>query len=277
MIKNILIPLDGSTNGLAALEYGIWLAKRFGSGLIGMNVVDVVSLEGPFLHDISGSLGFEPYLNFSTKMREVLEARGKAILSSFEEECGKANLVCETEVAFGIVPNEICAKAKVADIIVMGRRGVNAKFEYGMLGSTTESVIRRSPKPVLIVPDSFREPKNPLLAYDGSPSASRAMHSAAEWAQTLALPLTAVSASSTEEDNSLLREAEGYLKTYGLKVKYVHLKGDPPAVIEKYYKENGHDLLFMGTSHHSRIVEMVLGSTTEHVMRKVDGPFFLER
>ncbi|MFQ5465844.1 MAG: hypothetical protein ACE5EI_07950 [Thermodesulfobacteriota bacterium] len=33
----------------------------------------------------------------------------------------------------------------------------------------------------------------------------------------------------------------------------------------------------MGTSHHSRFVEMVLGSTTEHVVRSVRGPFFLER
>ncbi len=276
MIKSILVPLDGSVNGGVALEYGIWLARRFGSGLIGMNVVDIVSLEGPFLHDISGSLGFEPFLNFSTKMREVLEAKGNTIIAGFIEECGKAGVQYETEIAFGIVPNEICEKAKVADLVVMGRRGVNAKFEYGMLGSTTESVIRKSPKPVLIVPDEFKEPKSPLLAYDGSPSASRAMHCAAEWAKTLSLPLTVV-ASSAADDNSLLRETEAYLKPYGISSKFVHLKGDPPVVIEKYYKDNGHDLLFMGRSHHSRIVEMVLGSTTEHVMRSVAGPFFLER
>jgi len=33
----------------------------------------------------------------------------------------------------------------------------------------------------------------------------------------------------------------------------------------------------MGVTHHSRIAQMVLGSTTEHVMRRVGGPFFLER
>lgn len=277
MIKNILVPQDGSAYAKAALDYAMWLAKKFGAGLTGLHVVDVVSLEGPFLHDISGSLGFEPFLNFSTRMREALELRGKTILSTFEEACAENKAGCDTQISFGIVANEICDKAKVADLVVVGRRGVNARFEYGLLGSTTESVLRRSPKPVLVVPENFSEPKKPLLAYDGSPNASKAMHSAAEWAKTLGLPLTVITASATGEEEALLNEARQYLKPYAVEAKFASLKGDAPLVIESYYKDNGHDLLFMGTSHHSRLVEMVLGSTTEHVMRTVGGPFFLER
>ncbi len=276
MIKTILVPQDGSAFGRSALDYSMWLSKRFGAVLAGVHVVDVVSLEGPFLHDISGSLGFEPFLNFSTRMREAMEARGKTILSVFEEACKENNAECESQITFGIVANEIIEKARVADLVVIGRRGVNAQFEYGLLGSTTESVLRRSPKPVLIVPDQFTEPRNPLLAYDGSQSASRAMHSAAEWAKTLDLQLTVLTVSPTEDD-PVLSEAAAYLKPYDIKASFVHRKGDAPIVIENYYKENGHDLLFMGSSHHSRLVEMVLGSTTEHVMRTVKGPFFLER
>ncbi|MBI5642549.1 MAG: universal stress protein [Deltaproteobacteria bacterium] len=278
MIKNILVPQDGSDNGRVALDYGVWLAKKFGAGLMGLHVIDVVALEGPFLHDLSGSLGFEPFLNFSSRMREALELRGKTILAVFEEVCSSSGLLCESSIAFGVVPNEICEKAKIADLTIIGKRGINAKFEYGLLGSTTESVLRKSPKPVMIVPEAFKEPSNPLLAYDGSPTASRAMHSAAEWAKTMAMPLTVLTVSSqTDTDLLLLKNAEDYLRPYEIKARFVHLKGDPPLEIERYYKKNGHDLLFMGTSHHSRIVEMVLGSTTEHVMRNVDGPFFLER
>ncbi|MBI1912091.1 MAG: universal stress protein [Deltaproteobacteria bacterium] len=278
MIKKILIAQDGSVYTKSTVDYGIWLAKKFEAGLIGFNVVDIVSLEGPFLHDLSGSLGFEPFLNFSTRMREALETRGKTILGAFEDSCTNEKLDCETEIAFGVVANEICEKAKVADIVIIGRRGVNAQFEYGLLGSTTESVLRRSPKPVLIVPDKFSEPKKPLLAYDGSPTASRAMHSAAEWAKTLKLPLTVITVTPSGEDNSLLAEADDYLRPYKLETRLEHITdNDPPIAIEKYYKQHGHDLLFMGASHHSRLVEMVIGSTTEHVMRTVDGPFFLER
>lgn len=276
MIKRILAALDGSTYGTSVSDYAIWLAKRFSAGLSAINVVDVVSLEGPFLHDLSGSLGFEPFLNFSTRMREALEARGKTILGTFEESCRNASIECETSVSFGVVANEICESARLADLVIVGRRGVNARFEYGLLGSTTEAVLRKSPKPVLVVPEKFKAPSNPLLAYDGSVNASRAMHSAAEWAKTLGLPLTVVTVAGPDETLHL-NEAENYLRPYGISAKFKALTDDPPVAIERFYNENGHDLLFMGTSHHSRLVGMVLGSTTEHVMRTVKGPFFLER
>ncbi|MBI5827571.1 MAG: universal stress protein [Deltaproteobacteria bacterium] len=277
MIKKILVAQDGSVYSKSAFEYGVWLSRRFEASLAAIHVVDIVSLEGPFLHDLSGSLGFEPYVNFSSKMKEVLEAKGKEILSSFEEDCKKAGVECTTGVAYGIVPNEICSKANLADLVILGRRGINARFEYGMLGSTTESVLRSSPKPVLVVPEGFTEPKNPMLAYDGSPNASRAMHYAAEWSKTLSLPLTVVTVSGAEDGDTILKNAQDYIKPYGVDAKLVRLKNDPPVEIERYYRENGHDLLFMGTSHHSKLVEMVLGSTTEHVMRTVGGPFFLAR
>ena len=72
MIKSILVALDGSEHADAAAEYALWLGQRLRATLIGLHVVDIVSIEGSFLHDISGSLGFEPYLDFSAKMREAL-------------------------------------------------------------------------------------------------------------------------------------------------------------------------------------------------------------
>ena len=277
MIKKILVPLDGSENSKGALDYAIWLAGKFEASIIGLNVIDIVALEGPFLHDISGSLGFEPFMNFSTKMREVLEARGEEVLKDFTAACEDAGVGCESSVAFGIVPNEICDKAKVADLVVIGRRGVNVKFEHGLLGSTTENVLRKSPKPVLIAPRKFSKPKKPLLAYDGSTNAGKAMHYAAEGAKTLGLPPPVVPVAPPGENDSLLKEVEDYLKPYAIKSSFVRLEGDPAAAIEVFYEDKGHDLVFIGTSHHSRLVAMVLGSTTEHLLRKLPGPLFLER
>ena len=42
-------------------------------------------------------------------------------------------------------------------------------------------------------------------------------------------------------------------------------------------RERGHDLLFIGAYGHSRIIEMVLGSTTEFVLRNSPCPVFLAR
>lgn len=280
MIKNILAPQDGSDYGSAALLYAIWLAKRFKAGLKGLYVVDVVSLEGPFLRDMSGAMGAEPFLNFSTKMREILDAKGDAILASFKEVCGREGVECAAEKVFGIIANEICEKARTADLVVMGRHGVNERFEHGLLGSITEAVVRKSQRPVLVTPKVFHEPRKPLLAYDGSPSAAKAMHSAAELSKELGLPLTVISVSLPGSGADALHDAKNYLKPYGINVNYAQLSapaGDAPAAIDKYYKENGHDLLFMGAMHHSRLMALVLGSTAEHLLRAAKGPIFIER
>ena len=60
MIKSILIPTDGSTGSQTALDYGLYFAALFRAEITGLNVIDIRALEGPFLSDISGSLGFTP-------------------------------------------------------------------------------------------------------------------------------------------------------------------------------------------------------------------------
>src|SRR5213078_3454410 len=202
MIKTILVALDGSEHADAALQYALWLAERVRATVLGLHVIDVVSIEGSFLHDISGSLGFEPYLDFSAKMREALAERG---------------VPCDTTLATGIVANEICDQARVADLVVIGHRGVNEQFSTGLLGSTTESGARKSPKPVFVSPMRFKEIRRPLLAYDGSQRASAAMHAAAEVASALSLPLTVIHVAREEaaEGTRVLDEARRYLHSYG--------------------------------------------------------------
>ncbi len=278
MFKKILVPLDGSPNSQSAVRYALWLGKHLKASLIGVHVVDVVALEGPLLHDLSGSLGFEPYLNFSTRMREILESKGKEILSSFEEECKKAAIPCETFLDFGIVTNEVVERARLSDLVIIGRRGVNYAFDDGLLGSVTEGVIRRSPRPVMVVPQNFIEVKSPLLLYDGSPNASKVMRSAVEICKLLGLGLKAITVSKAEgEGRKRLAEVEDYARPYGIDLQTEEVIGNPPEDIVYYCEERDHDLVFMGVTSHSRIVEMVLGSTTEFVMRRLNIPIFLER
>ncbi len=281
MIKEILVPHDGSDYSASALRYALSFAKGLDAAITGLYVVDIVALEGPFLHDMSGSLGFEPYLNLSDKMRSVLEGRAALVLEGFASECKKVGVGFKTLKSSGVVANEICGAARLADLVVMGGRGVNAKFDYGLLGSVTEAVVRKSPAPVCVVPGVFKPIKNPLLAYDGSAGASSVMHSAAEIVKRLSLPLTVLTVAAADAvsggGEALLKEAEDYLKPYGIKAEFVRVKGEAAETIADYYKEHGHDLIFMGASSRSRLVKLALGSVAEQVMRSVDGPFFMQR
>ena len=124
-----------------------------------MHVIDVVSIEGSgaFLHDVSGSLGFEPYSGFLLEdARRAAGARPHRRSSSSSPTCDERGIRADTHLATGIVANEICEQARTADLVVVGHRGVNERFSTGLLGGTTESVTRKCPKPVLVSPIEFR-------------------------------------------------------------------------------------------------------------------------
>jgi len=278
MIKSILVTLDGSEHSHTASRYAIWLAERLQATAVGMHVVDVVSIEGSgaFLHDLSGSLGFEPYLDFSSKMRDALQERGKIVLEQFLAACAEHGIRADTRLSIGIIANEICEQARTADLVVIGHRGVNERFSTGLLGGTTESVTRKCPKPVLVSPLEFQPVTRPLLAYDGSQRAAAAMHEAAELATTLKLPLTVLHVG--KDDGTayrILDEARRYLATHRIEAEYVIRPGYANEAILETMDTGRHDLLFIGAYGHSRIIEMVLGSTTEYVLRNASAPVFL--
>ena len=278
MIKSILVALDGSEHANAALDYGLWMAAQTHGRVTGLHVIDIVSIEGSFMHDISGSLGFEPYLDFSAKMREALRERGEVLLEAFEKRCKDRGVACDRVLGMGIVANEICEQARLADVVALGHRGINEQFTTGLLGSTTESVTRKSPKPVLVSSMRFTEPKRPLLAYDGSPRSSMAMQQAAEFASAFKLPLTVLHVARDEgEATKVLGEARRYLEPYGIDFRCESHQGAPHEGIVQKIQEQGYDLLFIGAYGHSRIIEMVLGSTTEYVLRNTPCPVFLTR
>jgi nucleotide-binding universal stress UspA family protein len=278
MIKSILVGIDGSEHARTALRYAMWLARHLDATVTGLHVVDIVSIEGSFFHDISGSLGFEPYLDFTSKMREALHERGVALLDEFRATCAQENVRCDTALQIGIVPSEICERAREADLVVIGHRGVNQKFSTGLLGGAAESVTRQCPKPLLVTPLEFSEIKSPLLAYDGSQRASAAMHIAAEVCSQLKLPLSVLTVCrDVEQGEKTLDQARRYLASYSLETRPFVVTGQAYERIPEEIRDKHYDLVFMGSHGHGRIIELVLGSTTEYVLRNAPCPVFLNR
>jgi len=278
MIKNILVPLDGSEHSKAALDYAIWITHKFDGTLLGQHIIDTISIEGTFFHDISGSLGFEPYLDFSTKMREILEERGRSILEDFAARCEKSGIRYKTLLDMGLIANEICERSKTADLVIIGHRGVNEEFSTGLLGTTAESITRKCPRPVFVSTRQFKPIEKPLLAYDGSQRASSAMESAAEFCSVLRLPLTVVTIARDDAvGQANLQQARAYLGSYSIDAKYELARGYPEQKIIECLVNRNHDLLFIGAYGHRRIINMVLGSATEYVLRNAPCPVFLNR
>jgi nucleotide-binding universal stress UspA family protein len=278
MIKSILVPTDGSPNSKTALAYGLYWAELFHAEITGLTVIDIRSLEGPFLSDISGSLGFSPYQNYLPKFQEILEQRADIFLEDFRQLCSEKNIAPRLKKQTGIISNIIADEAKRVDLVIIPQRGEHEKWSTGLLGSTTESVVRKSPRPVLVTPNEFRAVVRVLIAYDGGIESNKALKTACELFPDNSRLLTAVFVTNdTDRGRELNAEVEEFVGPYKINVERVWLRGDAGREILNYAESNAMDLIVMGAFSHSRIHELILGGTTAYIIRKATIPILLNR
>jgi nucleotide-binding universal stress UspA family protein len=278
MIKSILIPTDGSVNSSTALDFGLHLSEKFGAEINGLNVIDVRALDGPFLSDISGSLGFIPYQNYLPNFQRILEERADLILDEFQKVCAERGSQAKTRRLTGIISDIIAEEAKKVDLVIMAQRGEHAQWTSGLLGSTTESVVRKSPRPVLVTSQKFRALHSVLSAYDGSIGSNKALKFACEFVHATIGELTVLVAGQSEEKcRETAAEAEAFIGPYNLKSTVKWAMGEAHEEILKYAESNRIDLIVMGAFGHSRVRELLLGGTTAYIMRKAQLPVLLHR
>lgn len=278
MLKSYLVTVDGSEYSAAAVGYTIALARRVAARITLLSVVDIVSLEGPFLADLSGIVGVVPYLDLQQQVRESLFDKAKLVLDTHAVTVREAGLECATRVESGIVSRVICEAAATHDAIVVGRRGEHATWSGFLLGSTVEEVVRGCAKPVLVTPRQSRPVTRILAAYDGSRTANRALGLAATLATGLELPLVVVCVSSEERTGrASLDEAEAYLEPHHLVFKAVLESGTSVEGILQVAQRESCDLIIMGAYGHSRIRELFVGSTTDGILRSAGIPVLLYR
>lgn len=279
MIERILIPTDGSDHGKTALEYGIYIAPRLGSTLVGFHVIDIRLMQGPVFTDVSGSIGLPPYQEYFYSIQKQLEERGDAILHAFKTRCEAAGLRPETKKAFGIIDEMIIEEAGNADWILLARRGEHFHLTRGsMIGSTAEAVVRNAGKPVLVTPETFLEIESMGLAYDGSPPADNALKLAAELSDRASWPLTIIIITDDHDVGSnLIKKIEDFLEPFKIDSEIILLRGKEDREIVKFIQEGSIELMVMGAYGHNRLRELLLGSTTSHVIRKSTIPVLLTR
>ena len=279
MIKTILAPTDGSEYGNTAIDYGVYIAKRLEATLTGFHVIDVRLMQGPVITDISGSIGVPPYQEFYPVIEKGLEERAEVILKAFAERCAAGGVRAETRKAAGVIDEAIIAEAKNHDWIVLAQRGEHFHIaKGGILGSTAEAVTRHAGKPVLVTPQRYQDIESMALAYDGSPPAQNALELAVFLAEKMVWPLTLFMV--TEDQGRAARwskKAEAYLEAHQIDCETVVVAGREDRAILKFIKEGAVELMVMGAYGRNRLQELLIGSTTSHVIRNSTIPVLLTR
>lgn len=279
MIKTILIATDGSDYSKTAVEYGIYFAEKLEASLIGLHVTDIRLLPGPFFGDVTGTISPPPYQDAIPIMEAALQDRADAILKAFQEQCGSKAVCRAIRKVTGIIDETIIEEGENADCILLAQRGERSHRVGGaILGSTAESVVRLSGKPVLITPATFIETESIALAYDGSPTADHALQLAVALSDKALWPLTVITISSDPKaTDQTIKKIEPLLEGLAIKAETIVLTGKEDKVLLQFIQEGSVEMMIMGAFGHNRLHELFLGSTTSSIIRKSPIPILMTR
>lgn len=267
MARRFLVGLDGSPGSDAAARRAFDLAAALGAGIDGVHVLDTAQLEASFVADLSGSVGFQPFLNLSGELRRALAAAGEAIVADFEGKREAAGVAGSGRVVEGRVVPEMERAATAADIVFVGLHGTGGRHRGKSPGGHADSLARRLKVPIFLAAEETPELRRPVVAFDGSERARRALLLAAEIAaKTGGVMDVLIVSDSADEIAEHRRAAEDALAGRTLRSEIAAEGGHADEVILGRAGRN--DWIAIGSHGHGRIVELVLGSTTERVLRR---------
>ncbi|MEE3170182.1 MAG: universal stress protein, partial [Pseudomonadota bacterium] len=146
------------------------------------------------------------------------------------------------------------------------------------IGSQLETVIRSMHRPILLVPDEYREPRSAMLAFDGSATAFKGVELLAGSPVLRGMPLHLVMIGPDTNDRwEQLRKAEKMLAGLGTEITLAIRAGDVEPALHAYQEEHDIDILVMGAYGHSRIRQFLVGSTTTTMLKTADKPLVVLR
>ncbi len=156
---------------------------------------------------------------------------------------------------------------------------VLGKGEHGdLLGGHLEPAIRALHRPILVTDRALRSPKKFLLAYDGSACSRKALDMVATspLLKSATCELIYIGP-ATFDIRKEMDEAQNTLQTQGFQVNTQVLAGEPEEIILQQAMATGAELLVMGAYGHSRIRQLLVGSTTSTILRRCAIPLLLLR
>jgi nucleotide-binding universal stress UspA family protein len=299
-IRRILCPIDFSDYSRRALDHAVAIARWYESTITVLHVYSAA----PMPVYTPGPPGFDSIVLMGVdRDRLLLE------MTRFVEAESALEMSIETTIREGHTVSEILGQASdmKADLLVMGTHG-RSGFERLLLGSITEKVLRKAACPVLTVPRHHADsvPATPVLfkqilcPVDFSDCSMQALNYAMSLAQEANAHLTVVHAMAhgledtpdmfdtmitndrltagdyrrrrEEEARQSLKDAIPETVAAYCSVETMIVRGKPSSEILRVATEQQSDLIVIGVQGRGAADLMVLGSTTNHVVRAATCP-----
>jgi nucleotide-binding universal stress UspA family protein len=284
MTQKIIALVDGSIYSTSVCDHAAWIAKRTGAPVELIHVLG--PREAPGNTDLSGAVRLgarskllEELAELDAQRAKLISHRGRAILEDAGAILDKAGIPeITTRLRHGDIVDTLNDVEADARVILIGKRGEAADFAKGHLGSNLERIVRASTRPVFVASRAFRPIRKVLVAYDGGTSAMKAVDHIARSAlfQDLAVHVVTVG-NTTDGTRKGLEDAKALLAAAGIAAETRVLPGQPDSALGKLVEDDQFDMLVMGAYGHSRIRNLMIGSTTTAMIRTCKVPVVLMR
>lgn len=149
MIKNILVPIDGSEHSNNALKFGLDLAEKYSAKLTLLSVAQPVVVTGPMFI----TQPMMPPTSTAMYVQAIESAHKKMLEDTYNRaKAEKPDVEISKRLVNGRPADRIVeiADKENFDLIVIGSRGVGGVKKF-FLGSVSDRVADEAHCPVLIV------------------------------------------------------------------------------------------------------------------------------
>jgi nucleotide-binding universal stress UspA family protein len=253
LFTEILVPLNGEASGWCAFEQALSITQKESARLRGLHVIPAEADR-----DKPGAL---------------------AIQAEFQRRCQEAGVPGELAISSGDVAGQICDRARWVDLVVVNLAHPPPPQPLARLSSGFRTLLQRSPRPVLAVTQSVTSLNSALLAYDSSPKAEEALFVATYLAGQWKIPLVVLTVLDARHPAPplALEHAQKYLEEHGVQAIFISRYESVAATILKVAAEQECDLLIMGGYGHKPVMQVVVGSTVDQVLRESPKPVLICR
>ncbi len=278
MLRSILAALDDTGGAVAARDAAIALAKRTGAALTVAVVLDRPHTQSEHEFVPVGGAAFKARRD--AKLTAQAEAEAEAALAA----CAGAAADLPYEVLrLQDAPEPALVRAGAAhDMIVVGRDStLGRELAEDEVAPVIERLLRDGARPLLVVPPGAAlAAEGPVLAaYDGSAPARETFQLFALLGLAEGSPVRVVAVGDTREE-AATAAAEGVacLRHHGIAAEPLPVAcGDAAALIAAEADGIGARLLVMGAFGGSSLLRLLLGSTTDRLLRASRVPVFIHR
>lgn len=273
-MKRLLACLDVSHYSQTVCEHAAWAASRLDASVELLHVIqrndaaDVRQELGETM-DLASKPGLlDEILSLKVAESHLAERQGKLLLQAAVDQLRALGITqVETTQREGGIVETITEREVFSDIVIIGKRGAQANFAKGHLGSKVERVVRQSQKPVLVATRIFKQPQRIAIAFDGGPSSRKALEYVSTSPLFGGLDIDIVLVGGYTDRNAAHIEWAQTQFTGRVGVKAIQREGSPDLVLQQVARERAIDMFVMGAYGHSPLRNMLVGSTTTQMIR----------